>query len=76
MTKPKRKQDRPCEWVGCKAVAPSGELPAGWICVVGYRGPATLADLPRHASQECLLCPEHAEVFYSLFQQTRWKAAG
>ena len=80
MAKPKSKQNRLCGWAGCKAVAPSGELPAGWICIVGYRGPAALADLaylPLPASSpECLLCPEHAEVFYSLFQRTPWKAAG
>ena len=80
MTKPKWKHDRPCGWVGCKAVAPSGELPAGWIWVVGYRGPAGLADLAhlpqRASSREFLLCPEHAEVFYALFQRTPWKAAG
>ena len=80
MAKQTSKQNSLCGWAGCTAVAPRGELPAGWICVVGYQGPAALADLahlPPHASsRECLLCPEHAEVFYSLFQQTPWKAAG
>jgi len=74
-------QNRLCGWDGCTAVATSGELPGGWICVGGYRGPATYADLAQTPSQarlrDCVICPEHAEVFERLFQPpTHRMAAG